>query len=379
LPALDAFTHTMHRLHHPDAAHPAITRRRFLGTGLAAGVAAALAGCKKSAETPQAAASNPAPVPPPPAPPSYAANTTPTATAGATARGVAMSQDGTVMASCHGGHVHVWSIALRGSMSVPEAERLPDVGALALSPDGKLLACGSGKSVVLVSLTGPRPVQTIAAHDAQVRALAFTPDGRALASGSADCFIRLWSVPDGAAIKALNVFSAVNVLAVTPDGKWLVSGSGFLKGDLALWSLPTAEPAGSLPGHESSVTGLAVSPDGSHLASSGGGKVRLWDLRAPRQPRAVLDNGTSDHDMAFLRAGKVLGCVADEGDVRMWLVPQGTDLGSLAIDKKTLVGLAALPGKADGLIVLDTGGTVWVGNAVTRSWRPLTPNSQGSA
>jgi WD40 repeat protein len=266
-----------------------------------------------------------------------------------------------------------------GRLALPVADGLRGVGALALSPNGRLLACGSGKTIVLISLPEGRHLNTFAAHDADIRALTFTTDGRMLASGSGDCLIRLWWMPSCKSAKTVaNVFSAVNALAVTPDGRWLISGSGFLKGDLAIWSLPTGEAAGNLAGHEHSVTGLAIAPDGSYLASAGGGKVRLWALPGAKQPTVILDNGNADHDMDFLRAGKVLGCVADDGDVRMWLVPQGNDLGSLTGLRHPVVGLAALPGKEHGLVAVDAGGTVWVGNAVTRRWKALTPSSQGN-
>jgi WD40 repeat protein len=369
----------MHQPHDSNAPDLKLSRRRFLGRGLAGGLLATLAGCKKD-ETPEVSESTPA-VPPLAPPGAGGPAVSSAASAAPSAPRVALSSDGAVMAACQGGKVHVWTIAGRGKLSMPEAERLPAVGAVALSPDGQILACGSGKSIVLLALIGGRVIQTLAGHDADVHALAFTPDGRMLASGGADCLIRLWSLPEGKEVKKVaNVFSTVNALAVTPDGKWLLSGSGSAdKGDLALWSLPAGEPVTNLAGHEHSVGCLAVSPDGTHLASSGGGKVRLWTLPTAKPVSASLDNGTSDRDMAFLRSGKVLGCVADQGVVRMWLVPKGNDLGTLPNFRKPVVGLAALPGKGDGVVALDAVGAVWLGNAVNGGWRELSPSGQGNA
>ncbi|MBK9368915.1 MAG: hypothetical protein IPN01_21880 [Deltaproteobacteria bacterium] len=67
---------------------------------------------------------------------------------------------------------------------------------LALSPDGQLLAAGTGGGAVSVldPKTGALLV-SLPGHAERVTAVAFSDDGRVIVSGSADGTTRVWSRP----------------------------------------------------------------------------------------------------------------------------------------------------------------------------------------
>jgi WD40 repeat protein len=158
------------------------------------------------------------------------------------------------------------------------------VRALAVSPDGTLLASGSSdRTIKLWSLPEGALLKTLRGHSNVVEALAMRPDGMLLASGSVDETIKLWSLPEGALLKTLvGHSSAVWTLAMSSDGTLLASAGGSYVGDadsaIRLWLLPKGEFR-TLEGHTSSVRALAMSPDGTLLASGSlDGTIKLWSL-----------------------------------------------------------------------------------------------------
>jgi len=69
------------------------------------------------------------------------------------------------------------------------------VTALAVSPDGKILASGGDDQTIhLWSLPEKTELASWKAHDSRVLVLTFSPDNRSLVSGSADGTIRIWDV-----------------------------------------------------------------------------------------------------------------------------------------------------------------------------------------
>ncbi len=350
--------------------HLLLTRRRFLSASLASPFVALLPGCARQ-QTPPSTTS-----PPPTRPP---AREKPTEKAGGTAiegpYRLAVSRDGALAAVDVAGEVQIWSVKDGKRRTLTSPDHGETIRALALSPDGKYLALGWGNELTLMALPEGRPVgASLNPNKAEVRALAFTPDGKWLASGDVGGLICLFTIPGGKSKTVANVYSAVNALAVTPDGKYLATGSGFLKGELSLWTLPEGKAAGKLPGHEYSVTGLAVAPDGAYLASATRGKVRLWPLPNPKEATAIMDNGTGVNDMTFVQGGKLLACAGDDGMIRLWSVPEGKANGSLKGPHGPAVAVAALAGRDETLLAADTAGSLWVADLRERSWKPLSPN-----
>src|SRR5262249_10857356 len=143
------------------------------------------------------------------------------------------------------------------------------VGAVAFSPDGKLLASASGDNTVrLWDTSSGEAKQTLAGHSSSVRAVAFSPDGKLLASTSDDNTVRLWDTSSGEAKQTLAGHSVrVGAVAFSPDGKLLASASD--DNTVRLWDASSGEAKQTLE-VDAIVSTLSFSSDGTFLRTNRG-------------------------------------------------------------------------------------------------------------
>lgn len=152
-----------------------------------------------------------------------------------------------------------------------------DVNAVAVSPDGSLIATGSqDRSVRVWSSENGQKTVTCTGHRKGVWGVAFSPVDRVLASASGDATVRVWSVRDGSCLRTLQGhMSGVLRVVFVSGGTQMVSGGG--DGLVKVWTSRTGECECTMDGHEGRVWGVDAWGDGDEVVSVGGdGKVVRW-------------------------------------------------------------------------------------------------------
>jgi WD40 repeat protein len=152
------------------------------------------------------------------------------------------SRDGkTFLAATEGGVMH-WATSDGKRKSEAGGKVSGRTSAVALSPDGKVLAVGSDSDELVLrdAKTGKELAQLVKASGESswhFRALAFSPDGKILASGENTGVIRFWDVKSRKELaRHEGHVGRVQSLAFSPDGKTLASGGADTT--VLLWPVP---------------------------------------------------------------------------------------------------------------------------------------------
>lgn len=140
------------------------------------------------------------------------------------------------------------------------------------SPDGQILACG-GKTTPEVTLWKATTGELLYKIPATVSGLAFSSDSRMLLGGGIST--RLWDVASGTEIA--NLVEDGLMIGMLRDQKTIVTLANphTERGEVRFWDSETGERRLTIPLPEA-VTAV-LSPDGTRIATSANGAVKVWD------------------------------------------------------------------------------------------------------
>jgi WD40 repeat protein len=310
----------------------------------------------------------------------------------------ALSPDGNSLAVATPIGVYLYRLeegdALRESWFVPTT--IP-MTAVAFSPDGKTLACGSYND--LIWLDNPQPAGTVvllldpaagaplriyevAERGSQITRLAFSPDGAVLAAGYETTLAEMGVTDVGVVLLEVQsgktntihfitedasgtvIPGGINGLAFSPDGSVLAVGFDKVRSvsdkadNVLLLNPTTGETIRTLPGYPDGVRSIAFSPDGRQFASADAqGAVAVWNAERWEKVRTLQagpgENAGAGYScrlgksarLVFSPDGGILAAGLSDGRIHLWNAGSGAKIRTLGGQTS---GILALSFSADG-------------------------------
>ena len=145
---------------------------------------------------------------------------------------------------------------------------------------------------------------------------------------------------------------SVRGVAVTPDGATAVSGGE--DGVARVWDLSGGCEQATLAGHTDWIRSVAVTHDGTRAVSgSDDGSVRVWDLKDGREQASLAGHGRPVWSVAVTPDGSRAVSGGEDGSVRVWDLKDGREQASLAGHGRPVWSVAVTP---DGSRAVSGGG-----------------------
>jgi WD40 repeat protein len=236
---------------------------------------------------------------------------------GAAVEHLTWSDDGrhAAFASCDQARVFTRS----GEPLLDFAPRGRTISALGFGPAGAPLAIAHDGGVTLVDPKRGASSKVLAS-EASPLALAWSPNGAILACGTRERSVRFFRVATGRGSEISRFPSAPRALSWDVESALLAVG-----GDpsISLWSFQQAGPEGTDPirlrGHQALCTALAFHPTLPILASGGDDmKVLLWAVRENAAPRGLGSVDDTVVALCWSAGGELLFGTDAAGTVHAW-------------------------------------------------------------
>jgi WD40 repeat protein len=263
---------------------------------------------------------------------------------------LSLSPEGRYLAIGSAKKIVIWDNDRPGELRTIESGE-HDILSLAFSPDSKRLAAGSYLTIDLLNVDSGQRETTLSGHTDYVQSLAFSPDGRFLASGSrgTDTAVYIWNIDQNGLLKRLTYptkhAETISALAFTSDQRWLASVG--LDRTIRIWNVVRKSTDVHQTLFDPSTTPLTIafSPDRTLLAAgTWEGPLVLYGLK--NKNGEILRTLTGHHGkvlaLAFSPNGKRLISVGEDKTIRRWRVDTGAEIDTQGLSDEFALGEIAM-------------------------------------
>jgi WD40 repeat protein/serine/threonine protein kinase/uncharacterized membrane-anchored protein YhcB (DUF1043 family) len=215
------------------------------------------------------------------------------------------------------------------------------------SPDGRRIVTSDDGAAQVWDAQTYRRMFTLF-HGDTVYQARYSADGARIVTAGGDGTVKIWDAASGALVRELRREGPRRryfLAAVSPDGRFVAAID--TRGDVAhVWDAVTGAPVAEIRNNSLESPGIAFSPDGRWLATTGGSDVHVLDARTWKPALAI--RGPRIHRLAFDPTGARLVTGATTGDVSIWAIPSGARIRHLRDAGKSVDAVVFSP---DGKLV----------------------------
>lgn len=236
-------------------------------------------------------------------------------------RSLAITPDGRTIITADAYHRLTWWTFENGIIGVPVIAAVKAGDALAISPDGKIIATTGYNLPVRLWYTGfPEPFKTLE-NSEHHRVLTFSPSGEHLAGGGHGNRISIWKSNSWKekkyTISKIAKDSDVSSITVSPDGKYLATGHN--DSSIVIFDLEDREERHNFFVHNASTRALVFSPDSKRLVTAQQNKrIYIWDSKTAGGLAQLSYHSQPVVSLAFAPEGDLLATGGEDRKIVFW-------------------------------------------------------------